>query len=99
MPITPEQAIALTDSENELLQKTFKSIDDQLSRQYDYDLDLEISLPSMRNTVANLIVRTYQSLNWIIDDNEDEDDRILVFSSRLTKATIPYNKPSGSPYR
>ncbi|HVI40103.1 MAG TPA: hypothetical protein VM577_05545 [Anaerovoracaceae bacterium] len=99
MPITPEQAIALTDSENDMLQKTFKSIDDKLMSQYDYDMDLEINLPFMRNTVANLIVRTYQALDWMVDDNEDQDDRVLTFSSRLTNQTIPYNKPSGSPYR
>ena len=99
MPISPEQAIALTDSENELLNKTCRSIDDQLTRQYDYDAEVEVTLPSMRNTVATLIVKTYESLGWTIYDNEDVDDRVLTFSSRLTKETIPYNKPSGSPYR
>lgn len=96
MPITPEQAIALTDSENELLQKTFKDIDLKLSLEYDYDVELEIDIPEMRHTMVNLIVKTYEGLGWHVYNDGEWG---LTFSSDLTEEVVPYNKPSGHPYR
>ncbi|HLG26568.1 MAG TPA: hypothetical protein VI423_02170 [Paenisporosarcina sp.] len=101
MPITPEQALALTDSENEQLQKLFVEIDCKLKNEYDYDEYVRIELPTiMRQSVRNVLIKTYESTGWSVDeDGEDGENIFLLFSSSLTVDFIPYNKPSGSPYR
>jgi hypothetical protein len=98
MPITPEQALSLTDSEVKVINEVQAKIDSTLNQSYDPEESeaVPIEIPSMRHVARYQIMKNYEQLGWRVDDLGND---CLEFSSDISVASLRGNRPTGHPYR